>query len=409
MTGCVGKTRPPSHGPKPLWHPRGLRITGPALAAPASNTMSTSPAPSVARGEILLQPSYFTSSLFVDPVREDIAQLVQIFAQAFLQPAQQDDQQAAEGPFAFFKAIWKDSGWTWFHFKVLDGRARETFIRIVLRCFSEYFVESVNPLAQTIALFGMYTFFMMQPSTSAPSLYTLKHIPLPLDVYKTLLELPSNLSTPQLLPLQPYATHLLETLLTAQAFHILPSSSLRAQNPSDIPRERFVEDGTEAPTGSAVKKKGRPSRRDKARKAKDAAAALDRWLDKNTVGGSSTSTPSKTTHTLISHPPAASRAIYTMEKTQLLNVIDTPGDNLPTREALIRANDAVLTRLRKIDEMAAERGLEVGGEGGEKTGLARVDRAVKELKGGHAGSRGGILNLLEGAGLEGQRVGDADE
>lgn len=141
-----------------------------------------------------------------------------------------------------------------------------------------------------------------------------------------------------------------------------------------------------------------------------------------------------------------------MEKTQLLNIIDTPGGNPQTvleadyvasgtstvsrppvlpadpidprrpqtltgscgyleREALVRANDAVLARLKKIDEIAAERGLEVGGEGGEKTGLARVDRAVKECKGGNVGSRGGILNLLEGAGLEGhgQRPGGAEE
>ena len=97
------------------------------------------------------------------------------------------------------------------------------------------------------------------------------------------MDLPGNLSAPHLLPLQPYATHLLQDLLSAQVFHILPNASLRAQNPSDIPRERFVADGTETPTGSGTKKKGRPSKRDKARKAKDAVVALDKWLDKNTL------------------------------------------------------------------------------------------------------------------------------
>lgn len=89
---------------------------------------------------------------------------MQIFAQAYvqLQPVQQDVAQAGEDvemtpavaslstgaeecsrslsavsqPFAYFKQVWKDLGWPWLHFKVLDGRARETFIRTVLRCFS---------------------------------------------------------------------------------------------------------------------------------------------------------------------------------------------------------------------------------------------------------------------------------
>lgn len=36
----------------------------------------------------------------------------------------------------------------------------------------------------------------------------------------------------------------------------------------------------------------------------------------------------------------------------------------------------VLKRLQKVDAKAAEHGLEVGGVGGEITGLARVERAV---------------------------------
>ncbi len=51
--------------------------------------------------------------------------------------------------------------------------------------------------------------------------------------------------------------------------------------------------------------------------------------------------------------------------------------------------------------MAAEKGLEVGGEGGEKTGLARVEKAVEELRQGTGvGASGGILGLLEGAGMD---------
>jgi hypothetical protein len=184
--------------------------------------MSTSPAPSVTRGDILLQPSYFTSTLYVNPLREDVAQLVQIFAQAYLNqdvshidedivvqpvidtpvfPSAGDSiaPKASEQPFAFFKKLWNDYGWSWLHVKVLDGRARESFIKVVLRCFSgiftrsnfpkatnrhtEYFVDNINPLAQAVALFGMYTFFMTQPSTLGPALYAVKYIPLPLGAW----------------------------------------------------------------------------------------------------------------------------------------------------------------------------------------------------------------------------------
>lgn len=117
--------------------------------------MPTSPVPSVARGDITLQPSYFTSSLFVTPLREDIAQLVQIFAQAYFQPSLQNGVQgeedtvmlpdeasastylnASQQPFAYFKRLWTNYGWSWLHFKVFDGRARESFVRVVFRCFS---------------------------------------------------------------------------------------------------------------------------------------------------------------------------------------------------------------------------------------------------------------------------------
>lgn len=183
--------------------------------------MSTSPAPSVVRGDITLQPSYFTSSLFVEPLREDIAHLVHNFAQAYLQPTPQDallsndedimmtadpnasssSPNASAHPFAYFKTLWKDYGWSWLHFKVFDGRARESFIKTVLRCFAgmfgsayskkellnyclEYFVDAVNPLAQTVALFGMYTFFVSQPSSSGPPLHGVTHIALPLGEFK---------------------------------------------------------------------------------------------------------------------------------------------------------------------------------------------------------------------------------
>lgn len=66
-----------------------------------------------------------------------------------------------------------------------------------------------------------------------------------------------------------------------------------------------------------------------------------------------------------------------------------------TSEPLARANAQVLARLKYIDAMAAERGLEVGGAGGDRTALARVERAANSS----VIDGKGILGLLEGSGL----------
>jgi hypothetical protein len=90
--------------------------------------MSVSPAPSAGRGEIVLQPAYFTSSLFVDALHEDVQNLTRTFAEWYPRshPAQ---------AFAVFKSIWSSQGWTWLHFKVLDARSREVFLTVTLRMF----------------------------------------------------------------------------------------------------------------------------------------------------------------------------------------------------------------------------------------------------------------------------------
>ncbi|CAL1695580.1 unnamed protein product [Somion occarium] len=301
-------------------------------------------------------------------------------------------------------------------------------------------------MAKAVALFGMYTFYFSQPSTSSPSLHSLRHIAVPIDIYRSMLELPSMLGDEALQPLQPYTTHVLSRLLDAQAFHILPEAPLRPQNPSTLPREMFIPDGvdpstilgipTEASssgTNKPPKKKGRPSKRDKAKRAKDAVTSLDRWLEKNTftypplsgVPGSEGATEDalKTTHALIAHRPMTLQQNYSSQKAQLLTLLEQTisqdetafapsGSSItvtsdqhqrPGRGALLRANEAILARLKKIDEMAAEQGLEVGGEGGDMTGLSRVERAVVEFREGR--SRGGILNLMEGAGTETEQKG----
>lgn len=303
-------------------------------------------------------------------------------------------------------------------------------------------------MAQSIALFALYTFYFTQPSTSAPpTQYYAGNIAIPCgksndrrqitslihddysDLYGTLLTLPSRLDESPLLKLKPYVVHVLSTLLDRKAFYILPHSSYKAQNPSQLPREIFVPEGQDMSTvlqatippgndsnaaiSAPSKKKGRPSKRDKIRKAKEALTSLEKYVDKNTVLRtplSSDGTQPEVAHAIFGQAPHVSLANYGAQKDDLLATIHTdvpvgaePTDpSLPSSQAaLLRANEAVLQRLKQIDAMAAEQGLEVGGEGGEQTGLERVERAVDELRrSSGAGAGAGILALLEGAGMD---------
>jgi hypothetical protein len=250
------------------------------------------------------------------------------------------------------------------------------------------------------------------------------------DLYTSIMTLPQTLTT-HLTPLQSHAIYILSTLVKAHAFYILPASTLHPCNPRGLPRETFVQDGYELSTptneeatgsGSAIvpqvpsKKKGRPTKRDKKKKALQALHQVDKWLEKNTltiyppsgaVEHLSSPPAPITTHVLMSHPPTTTLNNYRTQKSQLLNGISglpTPeAGRVSAQEALHRANTAVLARMKKLDQMAAEKGLEVGGEGGDRTGLGRVEKAVAELPltlDAVSGPRGGILGLLEGGGFE---------
>jgi hypothetical protein len=299
-----------------------------------------------------------------------------------------------------------------------------------LRIHPERIVEMEAPLTRVVALFSMYTFFFSQPTLSSPPLHSVTHIPIPIgisrhqlvtakllisrtDTYASLATLPATLTSEHLMPLQRQAAYLLSALIKGQVFHILPTSDLYPLNPREVPREIFIRDGSDSASSSSTamaevpKKRGRPSKRDKIKKAKDALKSLDMWLNQKTYTYPtqdksdylSTPQPPITTHILLSQPPTATRNNYCTYKLNLLDTLvpcpATP-ENTEGQKTLERANHAVLQRLKKIDQMAAERGLEVGGEGGERTGLGRVERAVAEL--GSNGSRGGILGLLEGGG-----------
>ena len=178
-------------------------------------------------------------------------------------------------------------------------------------------------------------------------------------------------------------THVLSQLVGSDAFYILPSSDLELYK---LPREVFVPDREEeavAEASATVRKRGRPSRRDKQKRTNQAAVALETWLRQ----GQAYPAPDTTElhsgdHDQAPDPISSSRDAYLVQKRMMLDVLT--GDE-SGRDVLRTANEAVLRRLREIDEMAASQGLEVGGEGGEKTGLARVEKVVGEMEWGSSG------------------------
>lgn len=140
--------------------------------------MSLAPSPSSSRGETILQPAYFTSSAFVHAARADVDALVHEYSQQYTRSA----------PFTLFKVIWQRQAWTWIQFKVFDARSRAAFLKVMMRLFlgecvrqipvcpirrvSERIGAGEPPLHRAAALFGLYTMYLTQPTTSAPSLYS---------------------------------------------------------------------------------------------------------------------------------------------------------------------------------------------------------------------------------------------
>lgn len=95
--------------------------------------LQVTPSSSSGRREFSIQPAYFTSNLFVDSLREDILQLILSYNEAYY-AAQQSSAMPLK-PFALFKDIWQRLGWNLLHLKVLESRARDTFVNVVFRLF----------------------------------------------------------------------------------------------------------------------------------------------------------------------------------------------------------------------------------------------------------------------------------
>lgn len=259
-----------------------------------------------------------------------------------------------------------------------------------MRIFTEHMGVTETPLRRVAALFGLYTFLNAQPSMSMPKLHSVSQVEVTSDLYDAIMCLPDTLNTVLLERLRPHAIYVLSGLVGA--FQILPHSKVCPMNPREVPRELVVEElGNES-----GKRRGRLSKREKKKKAKDSLVSLSKWLDRtrqtHEVGAGSETSGAVTRHVLLSQRPVSTRSNYRRCKSELWAELGKAGAGGSV--ALRRASDAVVRRMRKMDEVAAAEGLEVGGEGGDRTGLGRVERAAAANETG-----GGLLSLLEGGGL----------
>ncbi|KAL5533999.1 hypothetical protein ACEPAG_459 [Sanghuangporus baumii] len=356
-----------------------------------SQTLQVAPSSGASRGEVAIQPAYFTSSLFVDALRADVRELERIFSRTY--HAQLDELVDSNGantktlkPFILFKQLWLHLGWQWLHLKVLEPRARETFLNTVLRVFLECTEPTASSTMRAVGLFSLYAFYMSQPSTSIPKKLQSAHgIPIPVDTLERLLDFPESLSGPQA-ALKPHVQYVLQIL--RPRFLILPQSELQAQNPSILPREevRNELDLEESDSNSNKgKKQGRPSKLEKAQRVRAAVVGLDRWLensscplesiparldpaggaglwhaeDEETLEADPTIATGSTTHVTLSQRPIASLDSYREKKVTVVSLLHGSGH----ADVVGRAGGRVLRRLKEIDAAAAERGLEVGTEG----------------------------------------------
>jgi len=150
--------------------------------------MFPAPSPSIGRGDVVLQPNYFTSSVYVKALRDDLSMLILKYHEGYSHDV------SVKQPFFLFKTIWLSMGWNWLHFKVFDNRSRHKFLEVTLRLFLgeechdvcrdltkvlvERTVKTEAPFTRVVSLFAVYTFFYTQVKDPIPSLYSVANIPI---------------------------------------------------------------------------------------------------------------------------------------------------------------------------------------------------------------------------------------
>ncbi|KAG8991791.1 hypothetical protein FRB90_001229 [Tulasnella sp. 427] len=236
---------------------------------PKGPSIQLDPSPYSARSNPpTLIPVYYTSDLFVNPLREDIADLLNAFAEHF-----EEDRDPPKEPFSLFKTLWTEQGWDLFHLRCDEPRSRWTFLRTVFRCFIERIDKKERPAAQAAALFGLYTFHGTQPDPSSGFTY-LNKIPIAIDTYAYILTMPKVV--PQ--SLSNHILYVLNTFLEDATFSILPDSSLHPYETRDLPNASVV-------PYEYTAKDGRPTKPQLVARTRHAVGKLDDWVQAMDASG----------------------------------------------------------------------------------------------------------------------------
>ncbi|KAH6916883.1 hypothetical protein BKA70DRAFT_1417668 [Coprinopsis sp. MPI-PUGE-AT-0042] len=328
-------------------------------------------APSPSHADPVIQPSFYTSSIYVDAFKADIEALVTEFHSRYI-------VETSKPPFSLFKEIWHSQGWKWLHFKVLDDRSRESYLHVSFRLFLEKFNETRIPLHKAAALFGLYTFYATQPENTTPRLWNLTHIPIPSDWHNNLFALPEQLQEPTMRPLLICVLSVLEYLANKSVFLILPNSDSLSQNPRALPREIYVDQGSVGAT--FTKKRGRPNKNEKTKRLKAGLAEAEDWLSR--------------TEGLAPTQPTSPFEDYTRLKSEFTSAAELCSATSQGHIAAEQANESILLRLREVSSLLSQ---EQDGPipDSEMAGLRRVENAVEDMR---QGLGSGVLGLLEGSG-----------
>jgi hypothetical protein len=151
----------------------------------------------------------------------------------------------------------------------------------------------------------------------------------------------------------------------------------------------------------APKRKGRPTKLDRARKAKAVLQNLERWLENTPCSQmppaalSSDLAPTSEANLIAKSEVEATLGHYLDSKSHLLNILDSPaqsGEASERHAAFQQANQFVLNRLKETEEFLAPDGVSFSTD--PNAALSRVECAVQEFIETNKGSQGGILGLL---------------
>lgn len=91
--------------------------------------MSLQTLPNYPRAVLILDPDYYTSSIFVEPMRNDIQKLLEDFVSSY------SSSTPPRHVFIIFKDVWSGGGWEFLHLCAIDDVVRDTFLVTVFRLF----------------------------------------------------------------------------------------------------------------------------------------------------------------------------------------------------------------------------------------------------------------------------------